>query len=71
MGQMSNKTYDILKWVTLIALPAFGTLYATLSGVWGFPYGDQVTATTLALSTFLGVLLQISSSQYNNTINNE
>ena len=37
--KMSNKTYDVLKWITNIVLPAVGTLYAALSGIWGFPYG--------------------------------
>lgn len=61
----SNKTYDILKWVAQIALPALGTLYAALAGIWGFPYGEQIVGTVLALDTFLGALLGISSMQYN------
>lgn len=61
----SNKTYDILKWVAQIALPAVGTLYAALAGIWGFPYGEQIVGTILALDTFLGALLGISSMQYN------
>lgn len=60
----SNKTYDILKWVAQIVLPAFGTLYAALAGIWGFPYGDQIVGTILAVDTFLGALLGISSVQY-------
>lgn len=60
----SNKTYDILKWVAQIALPALGTLYAALAGIWGFPYGEQIVGTILAVDTFLGALLGISSVQY-------
>lgn len=63
--KMTNKIYDVLKWVTMIALPAIGTLYFTLSGIWGFPYAEQVIGTITAISTFLGVLLGISTSQYN------
>ena len=62
---MTNKIYDVLKWVTMIALPAIGTLYFTLSGIWGFPYAEQVIGTITAISTFLGVILGISTSQYN------
>lgn len=62
---MTNKTYDILKWVAQIALPAIGTLYAALAGIWGFPYGEQIVGTILAVDTFLGALLQISTAQYN------
>lgn len=61
---MSNKTYDILKWITTIVLPALGTLYFALSGIWGFPYGEQIVGTITAIVTFLGVVLGISSQNY-------
>lgn len=64
---MSNKVYDILKWVALCFLPAVGTLYFALAGIWELPYGEQVVGTITALDTFLGVLLGISSTQYNKT----
>lgn len=60
-----NKTYDILKWVALIVLPAIGTLYFTLSAVWGLPYSNEVVGTITAIDTFLGALLGISSKAYN------
>lgn len=62
---MSNKTYDILKWITTIVLPATGTLYFALSGIWGFPYGEQIVGTITALVTFFGVILGISTYNYN------
>ena len=61
---MSNKTYDILKWVALVVLPAVATLYAALSGIWGLPYGEQIVGTITAIDTFLGALLGISSINY-------
>lgn len=63
--KMSNKVYDVLKYVTQIGLPAVGTLYFALSGIWGFPYAEQVVGTITAIVTFLGVLLGISSANYN------
>lgn len=60
----NNKTYDILKWIAQYFLPAFGTLYFALAGIWGFPYGEQVMGTVAAVDTFLGVLLGISSANY-------
>ena len=39
---MSNKTYDILKWIAMYLLPAAGTLYFALAGIWSLPYGEQV-----------------------------
>jgi len=60
----NNKVYDILKWIAQIALPATGTLYFALAGIWGFPYGEQIVGTITAIDTFIGVLLGISSSGY-------
>ena len=64
--KMTNKVYDILKWIAQYFLPAIGTLYFALAGIWGLPYGEQIVGTITAVDTFLGVLLGISSAQYNN-----
>lgn len=61
---MSNQLYDKLKWIAQILLPALGTLYFALAGIWGFPYGEQIVGTITAVDTFLGVCLGISSSNY-------
>ena len=61
---MSNKTYDILKWIALVVLPASATLYLALSKIWGLPYGEQVVGTITAFDTFLGALLGITSVNY-------
>lgn len=62
---MTNKTYDVLKFVTQIFLPALGTLYFALSEIWGFPYGPEVVGTITCVVTFLGVTLGVSTAQYN------
>lgn len=62
---MSNKTYDILKYIAQIVLPALGTLYFALAGIWGFPYGEEIVGTIVAVDTFLGALLGISTAKYN------
>ena len=62
---MSDKTYDILKYIQRIGLPALGTLYFALSSIWGFPYGEQIVGTISAVDAFLGALLGISSANYN------
>lgn len=61
---LENRTYDILKWVAQIALPAVGTLYFTLAQIWGFPYGEEIVGTITAVDLFLGTLLGISSKNY-------
>ena len=67
IDRMSNKVYDILKWIAQYLLPALGTLYFALVGVWGLPYGEQIVGTITAVDAFLGVLLGISTYQYNKT----
>ena len=65
--KLSNKWYNVLKWVALIALPAISTLYFTLAVIWGFPYAEEIVGTIAAVETFLGVLLGISNANYNKT----
>lgn len=62
--KLSDKTYDVLKWVALLFLPAIGTLYFTLSGIWGLPYGEQIVGTITAIDTFLGAIIGITSTSY-------
>ena len=61
---MSNKTYDTLKNIALIVLPALATLYLTVAQIWGLPFGEQVAATITAIDVFLGAILKISSINY-------
>lgn len=65
---MSNKVYDILKWVAMIVLPALATLYLGLSNVWGLPYGEEISTTITLVNTFLGAVLMISTNQYNKRV---
>ena len=62
--KISNKVYDVLKWIAQYLLPALGTLYFALSTIWGFPYGEQVVGTITAIDAFLGAILGISSATY-------
>lgn len=61
---MSNKTYNALKLVALVILPALGTLYFALAGIWGLPYAEKIVGSITAVDTFLGVVLHLSSSSY-------
>ena len=63
--QLNSKVYDILKWITMIVLPALATAYVGLAAIWGWPYADQVAKTTAVICTQLGALLGISTAQYN------
>lgn len=66
---LDERVYKILKYIAQIALPAVGTLYFALAGIWGFPYGEEIVGTITAIDTFLGVLLGISTATYNKKIN--
>jgi len=62
--KLSNEVYDILKFIAQIVLPAAGTLYFALAGIWGWPYGEQIVGTITAVDAFLGALLGLSSAAY-------
>lgn len=62
--KLSNKVYDILKWIALIALDAVGLFYNTIATIWQLPLGDEVLSTCTALSVLLGTLIGISSANY-------
>lgn len=68
---MNSKIYDVLKWVAQYLLPALATLYFAIAQVWGLPYGEQIVGTITAIDTFLGVILGISTVQYNKALNSE
>ena len=69
--KLSNRAYDILKWIAMYLLPAIGTLYFAIASIWNLPYGEQVVGTITAIDTFLGVLLGISSTQWKNALKNK
>lgn len=62
--ELTNKTYDVLKTIALIWLPALGTLYFSLAGIWDLPYPEQVVGTITAVDTFLGAVLGIATASY-------
>lgn len=62
---MTNKVYDVLKFIAQILLPAIGTLYFALAEIWGMPYASEIVGTITAVDAFLGAMLGISTAQYN------
>ena len=61
--KLSNKTYDILKKVSMLMIP-LGTFIAALVDIFGIPYGIEICATISAFGIFLGKFLEISSKEY-------
>lgn len=69
---MSNKLYDVLKFIAQIVLPALATFYLTLAKIWSLPFGEEISGTIMALDTLLGACLMLSSKNYNkNNVSNE
>lgn len=62
--KFSNKTYDFLKWMCLIAVPAVITLISTLGTIYGWDT-TAITATIGAVATFVGALIGVSNANYN------
>lgn len=62
---MSNKTYDILKWIATVVLPALATLTLTIGQIWGWSdWTVPIGATIAAVAAFLGAILGVSSITY-------
>lgn len=69
--KLSNKLYDVLKYIAQIVLPALGTLYFTLAPLWNLPYPEAIAKTILAVDAFLGTLLGISTYTYNKALKSQ
>jgi len=67
---LNNKVYDVLKFIAQIVLPAVATFYISIAGIWGLPYGEEVSGTIMAIDTLLGALLMISTNSYNKQLKN-
>ena len=66
--KLNSKVYDVLKWVAMLLLPALALLVQTVFAIWHIPYGDQISATIVAVNAFLGAILGISNIGYNKAL---
>ena len=62
--RLNDDVYRILKWFTLVVIPAGTTFYVALSAIWGFPFASEVAKTSAAVCALLGSLLGISTAEY-------
>lgn len=62
--KLSNRLYDILKWITMICIPALTTAYVGCASIWGWPYATEIAKTSAVICTLLGALLGISTAEY-------
>ena len=68
---MASRVFDILKWIAILFLPALAILIRTVFAIWNIPYGEQISATIIALQVFLGAILGVSTLNYNKENQNE
>lgn len=68
--KLTNKAYDVLKYITQIVIPAVATCYFTIAQIWGLPYGEEIVGTLAAIDTLMGALLMISTNMYNKVADN-
>lgn len=61
---LNSKLYDVLKWISIICLPALSLLVGALGQIWGWPDAEKITLTISAVSTFLGALIGYSTYNY-------
>ena len=69
--KLSDKVYDVLKWLVMVCIPALTTAYVGLAAIWAWPYPAEVAKTSAIICTLLGALLGISTAQYNKAIKDE
>ena len=62
--KFDNKTYDILKYVALIALPAIQVFWLTIGKIWNIGYTVEIGATIGAVALLLGTLLGVSTKNW-------
>ena len=62
---LKDSTYDKLKYVAQVALPALITFYIAVGNLWHLPKIEEVAGTLAALNVALGSLLLLSTSEYN------
>lgn len=62
--KFDNRTYDILKWIALVALPAVQVFWLTIGKIWSIDYTIEIGATIGAVALLLGTLLGVSTSNY-------
>lgn len=68
MQLFSDKLYNILKYLAMIVLPALALFTQTIFTIWGLPYGEQISATIVAINALLGALIGVSTIGYNRSV---
>lgn len=68
---MKDKVFNFLRFMAETGITAIGTFYLAIAGIWGLPFGDEISKTLIALSTLLGIFVGVKRAQYNRLNNNK
>lgn len=68
---LKNRTYDVLKFITLHILPACGTMIFALGEIWGWSWSEPVVGTISAVTVCLATVLGISKYSYDKMENED
>jgi len=61
---MSDQTFDTLRFIAQVVLPALGTLYFAIAQIWHLPFAEEVVGTIVALDAALGLILGYNRKRY-------
>jgi hypothetical protein len=67
---LSDRVYNVLKWVGLVCIPGVAWFVGQVGPRWGMSNVDAVVTTLNSAGTLLGVLIGVSTIQYNNGAGN-
>ena len=67
--KLSDSVYTILKWITLVVIPAAVTFYGVLADALGLPYADIVAKIAAGACAFIGAIIGVSTAEYNKSKN--
>lgn len=62
--KIPDKIYNLLKWLSIVAIPAATTLFGVIASQFNIPYAQQILTICPAVATFIGALIGISSAKY-------
>ena len=69
--KLSDRWYNILKWLVLVCIPALTTAYVGLDAIFKWGYADTVAKVSAIVCTLIGSLIGISTAEYNRTKKDE
>ena len=68
---LSDRQFNVLKWVCMLCLPALASLASTIGAIWSIPVLEPVSKTIVAINAALAMMLGISTIGYHKEAGND